>query len=75
MFIVERAFRPMLRLILHPSKKTKKNTEELVIQGTSGSFELMKGVEEIDMKRDPVKVSAMNNCQIKLELSVFVNKN
>ena len=50
--------------------------DELGVTGTPWTFELttVKGTEEVQMKRAPVRISSVENSQSKMEFNVFVTK-
>ena len=55
---------------------SRKAGEELGVSGTPWTFELttVKGAEEVQMKKAPVRISSVENNQIKMDLNVFVTE-
>ena len=55
---------------------SEKAAEELGVTGTPWAFELttVKGTEEVQMKKAPVRISSVENSQVKMDLNVFVTE-
>ena len=72
--------RLMLNALLDPCSDSSyichEAAEELGIEGTPWAFELttVKGAEEVEMKRAPVKITSTENSKKTFELNVFVTK-
>ena len=72
--------RLMLNALLDPCSDSsyicQEAAEELGIEGTPWAFELttVKGVEEVEMRRAPVKISSTESSKKALELNLFVTK-